>query len=153
MPSPEQAQEASISILKNEIASMHKSIDVLSGKMDRVMEMNATISVIQEQHNTTKGALDRAFSEIKANRNEIELLEGKVAALDLRATGQSSSMRTSIVIATLVFGIIQTYYWRQLDVLERTAERQVISEQRLAGAEQRLAEHLRAVLPPPREQQ
>lgn len=143
--------ETSIGILQNEIAGLHRSIDALSGKMDQVMAMQVQIGVIQEQHTATRVALGRAFKEINDNRGEIEKLEGRVASIDLRVTGQSSSWKASVLIATVIFGIVQTFFWRQLDVIENTANRQLILDQRLSANEMLLREHISLMAKPAQE--
>lgn len=144
--------DVDISVLKTEIASLHRSIDTLSGKMDQVMAIQVQIVKLQEQHSTTRQGVDRAFIEIRNIEASVKDVAEDLQDVGGRLNTFVSRVGGGMLIAGILLAAINWFFVRQMDVIDRTAERQITTEQRLAGAEKTLNEHIRLVQPLIKEQ-
>lgn len=120
-----------IEVMKTELLELRNDIHQIGTKMDVIIQMQVSITQLQERHETQRGALDRAFTALKENRNRAE----ETTAHLHRVMG---FVKGGLAVGALLFAFAQWYVLQQIDKLEQTSKAFTVVDRRLTYVESKL---------------
>jgi hypothetical protein len=109
-----------IEVLKVEVQGLHRAITDVSVKMDVLLSLQVQLVRLQEQHDNTRKALDRAFEKIR------DVSEESTATANRINTTQAL-VRGAAGVGVLLFAFAQWYAMSKIEAIEgNTALIQII---------------------------
>ena len=106
-----QTQQASLEATMRELQRLQSDgFAQMNAKMDRVNEVASSIALVQAQQQQHGDGLNRAFNDIRATNQRLQVLSEDYAALDRKANFAKGGLYVlgavgGIVIALVVWGI------------------------------------------------
>ncbi|MNH03035.1 hypothetical protein D3C79_622870 [compost metagenome] len=120
-----------IEVMKSELLELRNDVHQIGTKMDVIIQMQVSITQLQERYDTQRSALDRAFTALKENRNTAEETSAELQRV-------MSFIKGGTLIGVLLFSFAQWYVLQQIEKLERTAEAFITVDRRLTFIESRI---------------
>ena len=119
-----------VEVLKADMRNLQTSVSEVSAKMDMLLSMQVQLARLQEQHDHTRQAVDRAFNSLKDTRDRSEQTEGKVAKA-------LSFVRGGALVGALLFGFAQWYVLQQLEIIKQVEANVTAIDRRIISIEAR----------------
>lgn len=120
-----------IEVMKSELSDLRSDVHQIVAKMDMVLQMQVSITQLQERQETSKHAQDRVFSAIKENKARADDTSSELSRV-------VSFVKGGAFIGAILFAFAQWYTIQQIEKLEKTAEAFVIVDRRLTFMESKL---------------
>lgn len=120
-----------VEVLKAEMRNLQTSVSEVGAKMDMILGMQVQLVRLQEQHDHTRQAVDRAFDSIKTTRTRSEETESKVAKV-------LGFVRGGAAVGAILFAFAQWYVLQQLDVIKQVESSVGAIDRRVISIEARM---------------
>jgi hypothetical protein len=104
--------QTNVEVLKTEMRGLQTGMSELAAKMDMLISMQVQLVRLQEQHDTHRQALDRAFSSIRVNGEEVRRVDSSFHKA-------YSFIKGGALVGTLLWGFIQWYVVGQINTLNQ----------------------------------
>lgn len=109
------ATQSDIEVLKTEVRGLHGAVSDIGAKMDVLLALQAQMVRLQEQHDNTRAALDRAFEAISNVKTTANSTEGRFIFWRGLFLGGA-------FVGSILFGFAQWYVLQQLHALNEVAD-------------------------------
>lgn len=123
--------DTDVEVLKAEMRNLQTSVSEVGAKLDVLLGMQIQLVRLQEQHDHTRQALDRAFSSLKDTKTRSEETEGKVAKA-------LSFVRGGALVGAMLFGFAQWYVLQQLEIIKQVEANVTAIDRRIISIEARV---------------
>lgn len=120
-----------IEVLKTEMRSLQAAVSEVGLKIDMLLSMQVQIGRMQEQHDSTKQAVDRAFSSLRETNNRVQTTESTVHKV-------LSFVKGGALVGALLFGFAQWYVMQQLTAINRIDADLSIIDRRMISVESKI---------------
>lgn len=109
-----------VEVLKSQINSLERMMVSFGEKLDSFVTLQIRIAELTNEHNSTKAALDRAFTAIKENKNRTE----HVSTFTNKVIGG---------VAVLMFcaGVFQYFIFREVEQYDNLKKQVIAQDRRL----------------------
>lgn len=131
MMSSDIVQHVDIEVMKAEMATIREAIQNVGAKMDVVLQMQITLTQLQERTEHSRLALDRAFTSIREIKSSVELVSSEQS----RAMG---FVKGGAAIGVILFAFAQYYMGQQINSLKEVTDAFVAMDRRLVFIETKL---------------
>lgn len=116
--------QTDVEVLKSEMRGLQAGMSDLSAKMDMLISMQVQMVRLQEQQESTRQGLDRAFSSIRETRQASTAMETQVhKAL--------SFVKGGALVGALLIAFVQWYVIDQINTLKAVERRLTAVETKL----------------------
>jgi hypothetical protein len=129
--SAEVIQHIDIEVMKSEMAAIRELVQHVGAKMDVVLQMQITLTQLQERTDTQRSALDRAFGAISDIKNQ-------VASVATEQTRWAGFVKGGALVGAILFTFVQWYTLQQITKLEETAKSFSIIDRRIMVIESKI---------------
>jgi hypothetical protein len=116
--------QTDVEVLKSELRGLQASMSDLSAKMDMMISMQVQLVRLQEQQDSIRQALDRAFVSIREHRVAASAVETHLH----KAMG---FIKGGALVGALLIGFVQWYVIDQINTLKAVERRVTIVESKL----------------------
>ena len=123
--------QTDIEVLKTEVHGLYRAVTDVATKIDMLLAMQVQLVRLQEQHDTTRQALDRAFDALRTVRT-------KADTTDSRLHAYIAFVRGGALVGAILFGAAQWYMLQQLSTLQEVAKHSNKVNMRLTLVEKQL---------------
>lgn len=123
--------QTDVEILKVEMRGLQGSMSEIVAKMDMLIAMQVQIVRLQEQQDTQRQAMDRAFDSIRTNREA-------VSAVDNSFQRAYSFIKGGALVGTLLLAFVQWYVVDQINTLKQVDVEIKAVDRRMTVIESRL---------------
>lgn len=123
--------DTDVEVLKAEMRNIQTSMSEVGAKLDVLLGMQIQLVRLQEQHDHTRQALDRAFSSLKDTKDRSEETEGRVAKA-------LSFVRGGALVGAMLFGFAQWYVLQQLEIIKQVEANVTAIDRRIISIEARV---------------
>ncbi|MNO26513.1 hypothetical protein D3C76_163670 [compost metagenome] len=120
-----------IEVMKSELSDLRTDVHQIVAKMDIVLQMQVSITQLQERHETHKSAQDRSFTAIKENKAKADKTADELSRV-------ISFVKGGVAIGVVLFAFAQWYTLQQITKIERASEAFIIIDRRLTFIESKL---------------
>jgi hypothetical protein len=100
--------QTDIEVLKTEVRGLQSGISELAAKIDIIISMQVQLVRLQEQHDSQRQAMDRAFTTIREHKEHISGFQQIV-----------SHIKGGALVATVLLGFLNWYLFDQINTLKR----------------------------------
>ena len=125
-----------IQVMKSELSELRNDIHQVNAKMDVILQMQVSITQLQERHETQKGGLDRAFSAIKENKRGTDATSSELSRW-------VSFIKGGAAVTAILYGFTQWYMLQQIEKLEKTSGAYFSLDRRITFVETKMWPDLR----------
>lgn len=123
--------QTDIEVLKTEMRGLQTAISEVGSKMDMLLGMQVQIVRLQEQHDSTKQSVDRAFSSIRDMGGRVQTTESTVHKV-------LSFVKGGALVGALLFGFAQWYVMQQLAAINRIDADLSVIDRRMIAVEAKI---------------
>lgn len=109
---PMDVQTVDIEVMKSELQALRSDVHGIDTKMDVIIQMQVSITQIQERQESQRIAIDRAFTAIKETREIAHTAKAEIARLVSFAKG-------GVAIGVLLMGFTNWYLLGQVEKIDR----------------------------------
>lgn len=120
-----------IEVLKTEIRGLQTATSEVGAKMDMLLGMQVQIVRLQEQHDSTKQSVDRAF-------NSLREMGGRVQGTESTVHKVLSFVKGGALVGALLFGFAQWYALEKLAVVDRIDADLSVIDRRMISVEAKI---------------
>lgn len=120
-----------LEVMKSEISGLRGAMQEVGAKMDLIINMQLSITTLQERNSHQQAALDRAFSSIKEVRNIADSATSSHATL-------LSFVRGGAFVGAILFAFAQWYVLQQISRLEDVSKEFTVIDRRILAVEGKL---------------
>jgi hypothetical protein len=120
--------QTNVEVLKTEMRGLQTGMSEVAAKMDMLISMQVQLVRLQEQHDTHRQALDRAFSSIRANGEELRKVDS-----DFHKA--YSFIKGGALVGAMLLGFIQWYVVGQINTLQQVDVDIKAIDRRIAAVE------------------
>lgn len=125
-----------IEVMKSELTELRQDVHQINAKMDVILQMQVSITQLQERHETQKSSLERAFSAIKENKHSSDNVASELSRWVSFAKGGA-------IVGAVLFGAAQWYMLKQIESLEKTSGAYFSLDRRITFVETKIWPDLR----------
>jgi hypothetical protein len=120
----ERNMQVDIEVLKTEVQAVKTAVDSAIAKLDQVLQMQVSITQLQERYEGQRQALDRAFQSIAETK-------GKTGDIALDLQRSMAFVKGGAFIGALLFAFAQWYASQQIAALQENIKSVVAIDRRL----------------------
>ncbi len=116
--------QTDVEVLKSEMRGLQTGMADLNAKMDIVMSMQVQMVRLQEQQESTRQGLDRAFSSIRETRQA-------TTAMETQMHKALSFVKGGALVGTILMAFVQWYVIDQINTLKAVERRVTMVESKV----------------------